>query len=213
MAGKRGENCNTTKEHKGTLPYSVQPILVYYCDLTHWGQVNKCIYMRQCIRPSLMPIIGWWLVTCSAPSHYLQSCWRIINFIPSIKLKRNLSRNSTIFIQQNEYERFVCKMAAILSRPQFVDIYNIILRKTGRRQRLTTQTLNYDTTTKGVLRWYWETSGPVFYLLLGVSSDYAQPITGQVTEVTCPVIGWAQPELTPSKRQKTGPGLSAVLGE
>ena len=48
-------------------------------------------------------------------------------------------------------------------------------------------------------------TGPVFCLLLGVSSDYAQPITGQVTEVTCPVIGWAQPELTPSKRQKTGP--------
>ena len=46
---------------------------------------------------------------------------------------------------------------------------------------------------------------PVFCLLLGVSSDYAQPITGQVTEVTCPVIGRAQPELTPSKRQKTGP--------
>ena len=36
--------------------------------------------------------------------------------------------------------------------------------------------------------------------------NYAQPITGQVTEVTCPVIGRAQPELTPSKRQKTGPG-------
>ena len=39
-----------------------------------------------------------------------------------------------------------------------------------------------------------------------LSSDYAQPITGQVIEVTCPVIGRAQPELTPSKRQKTGPG-------
>ena len=54
-------------------------------------------------------------------------------------------------------------------------------------------------------------SGPVFCLLLGVSSDYAQPITGQVTEVTCPVIGWAQPELTPSTRQKTGPVLSVPL--
>ena len=50
-------------------------------------------------------------------------------------------------------------------------------------------------------------TGLVFCLLLGVSSDYAQPITGQVTEVTCPVIGRAQPELTLSKRQKTGPGL------
>ena len=47
--------------------------------------------------------------------------------------------------------------------------------------------------------------GPVFCLLLGVSSDCAQPITGQVTSVTWPVIGWAQSELTPSKRQKTGP--------
>ena len=49
--------------------------------------------------------------------------------------------------------------------------------------------------------------GPVFCLLLGVGSDYAQPITGQVTEVTCPVIGWAQPELTRSKRQKTDPDV------
>ena len=47
-------------------------------------------------------------------------------------------------------------------------------------------------------------SGPVFCLLLGVSSNYAQPITGQVTEVTCPVIGRAQPELSPRKRQKRG---------
>ena len=51
------------------------------------------------------------------------------------------------------------------------------------------------------------TSGPVFCLLLRVSSDYAQPITGQVTKITCPVIGRAPPELTLSKRQKTGPGL------
>ena len=49
------------------------------------------------------------------------------------------------------------------------------------------------------------TSGPVFCLLLRVSSDYTKPITGQVTEVTCPVIGRAQPQLTPSKRQKKGP--------
>ena len=32
-------------------------------------------------------------------------------------------------------------------------------------------------------------SGPVFCPSLGVSSDYAQRITGQVTEATFPVIG------------------------
>ena len=52
-------------------------------------------------------------------------------------------------------------------------------------------------------------SGPVCYLLLGVSSHYAQPITGQVTQVTCPVTDQAQPELTPDKRYKTGQGLAS----
>ena len=33
--------------------------------------------------------------------------------------------------------------------------------------------------------------GPIFCLLVGVSSDYVQPITGQVTEVNWCVIGWA----------------------
>ena len=47
-------------------------------------------------------------------------------------------------------------------------------------------------------------TGPFFHLLLWVSTDYSLPIIGKVTEVTCPVIGWAQPELTPSKRQKNG---------
>ena len=51
--------------------------------------------------------------------------------------------------------------------------------------------------------------GPVFCLLFGVSLDYAPPITGQVTEVTCPVIGRVQPKFTPSKRQKTGSGAKA----
>ena len=55
--------------------------------------------------------------------------------------------------------------------------------------------------------------GPIFCLLLGVSSDYAQPITAQVTEVTCPVIGRTQPELTPSKRHKMGPALVKIFME
>ena len=46
-----------------------------------------------------------------------------------------------------------------------------------------------------------------------VSSSCAQPITGQVTEVTCPVIGRAQPELTQSKWQKTGPDVAAGVAD
>ena len=44
--------------------------------------------------------------------------------------------------------------------------------------------------------------GPVFCLLLGVSSGTAGPITGKITSVTWPVNGQAEPELTQSKRQK-----------
>ena len=41
------------------------------------------------------------------------------------------------------------------------------------------------------LRWVDVSPGPVFCLLLGVSSGCARPITGQVTSVTWPVIGQA----------------------
>ena len=37
----------------------------------------------------------------------------------------------------------------------------------------------------------WPSPGPVFCLLVGVSSGSARPITGQVTSVTWPVIVWA----------------------
>ena len=76
----------------------------------------------------------------------------------------------------------------------------------GRPHRGQGRTTHTQPRTRQETKWV-QSPGPVFCLLLGVSSDYAQPITGQVTEVTCPVIGRAQPELTPSKRQKTGPGL------
>ena len=35
-------------------------------------------------------------------------------------------------------------------------------------------------------------------------SYYAYPITSQITKITCPVIGRAKPELTPSKAQRIG---------
>ena len=54
------------------------------------------------------------------------------------------------------------------------------------------------------------TSGPVFCPLLGLSSGYAQPFTGQVTEVTCHVIDRQQLEFTPAKREKMGPSLDPI---
>ena len=44
--------------------------------------------------------------------------------------------------------------------------------------------------------------GPIFCLLLRVSSGYARPIAGQVTSVTWPVIGWAYSQ---QEAEKTRP--------
>ena len=49
-------------------------------------------------------------------SHYLNQCWNIVKF------QWNLKWNSNIFIQENAIQNVVCKMWAILSRPQCVNI-------------------------------------------------------------------------------------------
>ena len=52
----------------------------------------------------------------SAPSHYLNQCWNIVDSSIRNKLQWNLKQNSYIFIEEN----VIWEMAAILSRPQCV---------------------------------------------------------------------------------------------
>ena len=102
------------------------------------------------------------------------------------------NRNSNVFIQENGLENGVCEMASILSRPQYVK---------SRSDVKVFDQCQIDVNPRVFAIWggaVWS-PGSVFCLLLRVSLGYAQPITVQVTEVTCPVIGQAQPELTPSK--------------
>ena len=49
-------------------------------------------------------------------SESMLECW----FNPWEKLQWSLKRNLNIFIQENTFENVVWKMAAILSRPQWV---------------------------------------------------------------------------------------------
>ena len=71
---------------------------------------------RICInsmRPSdaYMHLIG--SIVWTAPSHYLNHCWNIVNWTLGNKLQWNFNRNSNIFIQENAFENVVCKMASI----------------------------------------------------------------------------------------------------
>ena len=59
------------------------------------------------------------IVAWSAPSHYLNQCWNIIDWTLRNKLHWNFNRNSDIFIHENVLE-YVSKMVAILSQPQCV---------------------------------------------------------------------------------------------
>ena len=64
-----------------------------------------------------------WLVACSAPSHYLNQCWLIVNWTLRNKLQWNLNQNTKLFIYENAFENAVCEMAAILSRGRWVKMY------------------------------------------------------------------------------------------
>ena len=62
----------------------------------------------------------WWLVTWSAPSHYLNQCWNIVNWSITNKLQWNFNCKYYIFIQENAFKNVGCEMSAILSQPQCV---------------------------------------------------------------------------------------------
>ena len=56
----------------------------------------------------------------SAPSHYLNQWWLIINQTLRNTLQWNLNKNTQFFIHENSLENVVCEMAAILSRGRWV---------------------------------------------------------------------------------------------
>ena len=58
-----------------------------------------------------------WLGSWSAPSHYLNQYWNIVNSKLRDKLQWDLQQNSCIFIPKSAFQNVVCEMAAILSRP------------------------------------------------------------------------------------------------
>ena len=62
-----------------------------------------------------MACVAW-----SAPSHYLNQCYTVVNWTLRNKLQWNLNPNSDTFIDENALERVVCEITSILSRPQCV---------------------------------------------------------------------------------------------
>ena len=84
------------------------------------------------------------------PSHCLNQIWNIVNLTIRNKLQWNVNQNSYIFIQKNVFENVVWKMAAILSRPQYVNpkplhqlLSFIIAKAMPNWQQLSTNSCNF----------------------------------------------------------------------
>ena len=83
--------------------------------LTHRGLVTHIRVSKLCHH-----WFSQWLGAFSAPSHYLNQCWLIINCTLRNKCEWSLKRNKDIFSQANVIETTVVNMAATLFRSQYV---------------------------------------------------------------------------------------------
>ena len=92
------------------------------CEMPHLVQWHKMINIRWIMAQGtgscfcLYVFITHW----SAPSHYLNQRWNIVNRNPRNNLQWNCNRYTYIFIQENAFENVVWKIAAILFRSQCV---------------------------------------------------------------------------------------------
>ena len=72
-------------------------------------------YMRQWAESALSQLVAY-----SAPSHYLNQCWLIVNWTLRNKLQWIFNQNIKISVHENASENIVCEMAAILSRERWL---------------------------------------------------------------------------------------------
>ena len=116
-----------------TVPFDVLPIGIYQAEC--WQQIIHAtsIFLWPLTHLPLVPRIcvselgkHWfrqWLVAWSAPSHYQNQCWFIVNWTLGNKLQWNQNQNTKVFIHENAFDCVVCEMAAILSRGNWVNGY------------------------------------------------------------------------------------------
>ena len=66
------------------------------------------------------------LVTSSAPSHYMNQCWNIVNCTLGNIFQWHLNQNTTIFVTENAFENIVRKMSTIFLVP--ASMYKVGIR-------------------------------------------------------------------------------------
>ena len=86
--------------------------------LIHWGWEMHIRVSKLTVTGSDNGLLPWWVT-----HYYLNQCWNIVDLVLRNKIQWNDNCNLFIFIQENAFEYVVCEMAAILSQPQYVNLY------------------------------------------------------------------------------------------
>ena len=100
----------------------VGPMNLAIWDASHAGHPTSHKEQQSRTRLSSFPPMLMYMFSWPMPSHYLNQYWNIVNLTDRNKLQSIFNWNSYIFIHENTFENVVWKMAAILSRPQCVNI-------------------------------------------------------------------------------------------
>ena len=108
----------------------ISTLVIFPILLSHWSRVTHiCVSSLTIISSDN----GW-----SAPSHYLNQCWNIVNWTLRNKLQWNFNRNSKHF-HSRKCENIVCEMASILSRPQCVNFTHVWINMANHLRHIQTQ--------------------------------------------------------------------------
>ena len=92
------------------------------CDGIILVESHLPLVPHTCFNESGQRCFRWWLVAYSAPGHYLNQCWVIINWTLRNKLQWNFDQNAKVFIYENASKNIVCEMAAIFDLGRLIKL-------------------------------------------------------------------------------------------
>ena len=113
-------NCNVNASMISYIPFHKThqgwPFILN-CMAIHHLTPPSDAYMRQWIGSASVQIMA---CAYSAPSHYLNQCWYIVNWTLGNTLQWNLNQNTNFSFHKSAFENIVCEMAAILFRGRWI---------------------------------------------------------------------------------------------
>ena len=85
----------------------------WVCSVLMWPLMQHLTHLPHvphiCVIELGQQWFRWWLVACSAPSHYLNQCWLIVNWALRNKVQLNSNQNTKFLIHKNAFGNVLCE--------------------------------------------------------------------------------------------------------